>query len=67
MSVAPAVFVSSKTSFATVGLNPKGLSSGSVWGNGHHIGHFSGDTPLYLPECWLAAQNSVVIYDVSGN
>jgi beta-galactosidase len=53
--------------FVTVGLSTKGLSSGSVWVNGHNIGHFSGDTLLYVPESWLAAKNTVVIYDVSGN
>ncbi len=53
--------------FVTVGLNTKGLSSGSVWVNGHNIGRFSGNTLLYVPECWLAANNTMVIYDVFGN
>jgi beta-galactosidase len=53
--------------FATVGLRTSGLSSGSVWLNGHNVGRFSGNTLLYLPECWLGADNTVVIYDASGN
>jgi beta-galactosidase len=53
--------------FATVGLRTSGLSSGSVWVNGHNIGRFSGNTLLYVPECWLGADNTVVIYDASGN
>ncbi|MBN2575309.1 MAG: beta-galactosidase [Deltaproteobacteria bacterium] len=53
--------------FATVGLRTSGLSSGSVWVNGHNLGRFSGNTLLYLPECWLGADNTVVIYDASGN
>jgi hypothetical protein len=53
--------------FATVGLNTTGLSSGSVWLNGHNIGRFSGNTLLYMPEAWLTTDNTVVIYDASGN
>jgi beta-galactosidase len=53
--------------FATVGLRTSGLSSGSAWVNGHNIGRFSGNTLLYVPEAWLAADNTVVIYDASGN
>ena len=53
--------------YVTVALNTKGLSSGSVWVNGHNIGRFSGDSMLYVPECWFNAKNSIVIYDVSGN
>jgi beta-galactosidase len=53
--------------FVTVGLNTKGLSSGSVWVNGHNIGRFSGDSLLYIPEGWLTEDNTMVIYDVSGN
>jgi beta-galactosidase len=53
--------------FATVGLRTTGLSSGSAWVNGHNIGRFSGNTLLYVPECWLTADNAVVIYDASGN
>ena len=53
--------------FATLGLRTSGLSSGSVWVNGHNLGRFSGNTLLYLPECWLTADNTVVIYDASGN
>jgi beta-galactosidase len=53
--------------FATVGLRTSGLSSGSVWLNGHNIGRFSGNTLLYVPEGWLAADNTVVIYDASGS
>jgi hypothetical protein len=53
--------------FATVGLRTSGLSSGSVWLNGHNVGRFSGNTLLYLPEGWLAADNTVVIYDASGS
>jgi beta-galactosidase len=53
--------------FATVGLRTSGLSSGSAWVNGHNIGRFSGNTLLYVPECWLAADNTVVVYDASGN
>lgn len=52
--------------FATVGLQTAGLSSGSVWVNGHNIGRFSGSTLLYVPEGWLTADNTVVIYDESG-
>lgn len=53
--------------FATVGLRTSGLSSGSVWVNGHNIGRFSGNTLLYVPEGWLTEDNAVVIYDASGN
>ena len=53
--------------FATVGLRTTGLSSGSAWFNGHNIGRFSGNTLLYVPESWLSADNTVVIYDASGN
>jgi beta-galactosidase len=53
--------------FATVGLRTTGLSTGSVWVNGHNIGRFSGNTLLYVPEGWLTADNTVVIYDASGN
>ena len=53
--------------FATVGLNTTGLSSGSVWLNGHNIGRFSGNTLLYMPEAWLTTDNTVVVYDASGN
>ena len=53
--------------FATVGLRTSGLSSGSAWVNGHNIGRFSGNTLLYVPECWLTTDNTVVIYDASGN
>jgi beta-galactosidase len=53
--------------FVTVGLSTKGMSSGSAWVNGHNIGRFSGQTLLYVPECWLTANNTLVIYDVSGN
>ena len=53
--------------FATVGLRTTGLSSGSVWVNGHNLGRFSGNTLLYVPECWLTSDNNVVIYDASGN
>lgn len=53
--------------FITVGLRTSGLSSGSVWVNGHNIGRFSGNTLLYVPEGWLGADNTVVIYDASGN
>jgi MYXO-CTERM domain-containing protein len=53
--------------FATVGLRTSGLSSGSVWVNGHNIGRFSGNTQLYVPEGWLGADNTVVIYDASGS
>ncbi len=53
--------------FATVGLRTSGLSSGSAWVNGHNIGRFSGNTLLYVPECWLTGDNTVVIYDASGN
>jgi beta-galactosidase len=53
--------------FATVGLRTTGLSSGSVWVNGHNIGRFSGNTLLYVPESWIVADNTVVIYDASGN
>ena len=53
--------------FVTVGLRTSGLSSGSAWVNGHNIGRFSGNTLLYVPECWLAADNVVVVYDASGN
>jgi beta-galactosidase len=53
--------------FATVGLRTSGLSSGSAWVNGHNLGRFSGSTLLYLPECWLAADNTVVIYDAGGS
>ena len=53
--------------FATVGLRTSGLSSGSAWVNGHNIGRFSGNTLLYVPECWLTADNTVVIYDASGS
>ena len=53
--------------FATVGLRTSGLSSGSAWVNGHNLGRFSGNTLLYVPECWLGADNTVVIYDASGN
>jgi len=53
--------------FATVGLNTTGLSSGSVWLNGHNLGRFSGNTLLYMPEAWLVADNTLVVYDASGN
>jgi beta-galactosidase len=53
--------------FATVGLRTSGLSSGSVWVNGHNLGRFSGNTQLYVPESWIAADNTVVIYDASGS
>jgi MYXO-CTERM domain-containing protein len=53
--------------FATVGLRTSGLSSGSAWVNGHNIGRFSGNTLLYVPECWLTGDNTVAIYDASGN
>lgn len=53
--------------FATVGIRTTGLSSGSVWLNGHNVGRFSGNTLLYLPEGWLVADNTVVIYDASGS
>ena len=53
--------------FATVGLRTSGLSSGSAWVNGHNLGRFSGNTLLYVPEAWLTADNTVVIYDASGN
>jgi beta-galactosidase len=53
--------------FATVGLRTSGMSSGSVWVNGHNIGRFSGNTLLYVPEGWLTADNTVIIYDASGS
>ena len=53
--------------FVTVRLAMNGMSSGSVWVNGHNIGRFSGNSLLYVPECWLTANNTVVIYDLSGN
>lgn len=53
--------------YATVGLRTSGLSSGSAWVNGHNLGRFSGNVQLYVPESWLTADNTVVIYDASGN
>jgi hypothetical protein len=53
--------------FATVGLRTSGLSSGSAWLNGHNLGRFSGNTLLYVPEGWIGATNTLVIYDASGN
>ena len=53
--------------FVTVGLKTNGMSTGSVWINGHNIGRFTGSTLLYVPECWLTADNSIVVYDATGN
>lgn len=53
--------------FVTVGRSTEGLSSGSVWVNGHNIGRFSGDSLLYIPEGWLTTDNILVIYDESEN
>jgi beta-galactosidase len=53
--------------FTTIGLRTAGLSSGSVWLNGHNLGRFSGNNQLYVPEGWLGADNTLVIYDASGS
>jgi beta-galactosidase len=43
-----------------VGLRTTGLSSGSVWINGHNLGRYFGNVSLYVPECWLVADNTQV-------
>ena len=53
--------------FATLGLRTTGLSSGSVWLNGRNVGRVSSNALLYLPEPWLEAENTLVIYDATGN
>ena len=47
-----------------------GLSSGFIWLNGHNLGRYPDVIPapgIYLPECWLAATNELVIFDEQGN
>jgi beta-galactosidase len=56
----------STTAWQTVGLRTTGLSAGSVWINGHNLGFYSGAELLYVPEAWLSATNTIVIYDELG-
>ncbi len=54
--------------FLTLQLSTKGLSTGSVWVNGHNLGRLNSDSgALYVPECWLTDNNTMVVYDASGN
>lgn len=54
--------------FLTLELGTRGLSTGSVWVNGHNLGRFNSDSSvLYVPEPWLTDNNAIVIYDASGN
>jgi len=52
-------------------LSTKGLSSGSVWLNGHNLGRYPEKIHIdgvYLPECWIKdGQNSLVIFDTVGH
>lgn len=46
-----------------------GLGHGSIWVNGHNLGRYPEKIPidgLYIPECWLKASNTLVIYDEDG-
>jgi beta-galactosidase len=46
-----------------------GMGHGSVWVNGHNLGIYPERIPingLYIPECWLQAKNTLVIYDQDG-
>ncbi|HVE15620.1 MAG TPA: fibronectin type III domain-containing protein, partial [Chthoniobacterales bacterium] len=40
-----------------------GLVRGQVWLNGHNLGPVPDAHPIYLPECWLGAQNTLVVFD----
>jgi len=51
---------------ASVGLRMQGVSAGSVWVNGHNLGFYHGGTLLYVPEPWLAENNTVVVFDREG-
>jgi beta-galactosidase len=49
-------------------LCPRGLSRGVVWLNGHNLGRYdNGDVRLFVPECWLTAHNTLLIFDEEGN
>jgi regulation of enolase protein 1 (concanavalin A-like superfamily) len=43
-----------------------GLVRGQVWLNGHNLGPVPDAHPIYLPECWLGAQNTLVVFDAQG-
>ncbi len=47
-----------------------GLSSGSVWLNGHNLGRYPDPTPapgIYMPTCWLKkGMNTIYIFDING-
>jgi beta-galactosidase len=60
---------------STLGAHPiwrvimMGMGHGSVWVNGHNLGRYPEKIPvsgLYIPECWLSAKNTLVIYDEDG-
>ena len=50
----------------------EGLSSGSIWLNGHNIGRYpeiiKGCPGLWLPDCWInKGKNEIIIFDEWGN
>ncbi len=51
-------------------LSTKGLTSGSVWLNGHNLGRYPEKIKIdgiYLPECWLKdGANDVAVFDEEG-
>lgn len=43
-----------------------GLSKGCLWVNGHHLGRYwnvNDHSDYYIPPCWLAAENTLVIVE----
>jgi beta-galactosidase len=46
-----------------------GMGHGSVWVNSHNLGRYPERIPahgLYIPECWLSTNNTLVIFDEDG-
>jgi beta-galactosidase len=54
----------------TFRLTTSAISKGVAWVNGHSLGRTQENmptyAPLYVPECWLRATNTLVIFSVDG-
>lgn len=52
-------------------FNPGGLRRGTIWLNGHRLGHYRNETPdgkrgIYLPSCWIERDNWIVVAETDG-
>lgn len=50
-------------------ITTSGLSHGNIWINGHNLGRYPEKIPvdgMYIPECWVKPQNTVLVYDEEG-